>query len=114
MTRVSVVQTSHRSCEKYGIDCEFNVKTPWLLPGKSITCATPETTQAIGIHVEIAVEHKRMFQVIARERANAVRSQEFVLVEHALKNSDQALPLNQGQQTGFASEIAAPPFPLVP
>jgi hypothetical protein len=36
-------------------------KTPWLLPGKSTTCAVPVTTpQAIGIHVEITVEHERM------------------------------------------------------
>jgi hypothetical protein len=36
-------------------------KTPWLLPGKLTTCAAPVTTpQAIGIHVEIAVEHERM------------------------------------------------------
>lgn len=36
-------------------------KTPWLLPGKPATYAAPVTTpQAIGIHVEIAVEHERM------------------------------------------------------
>jgi hypothetical protein len=35
-------------------------KTPWLLPGKQATGSQITTSQAIGVHVEIAVEHERL------------------------------------------------------
>ncbi len=47
------------------------------------------------------LEHERMFQVIARERTNAVRPQELLLVEQVAEHALEFLPVEDRQHPAF-------------